>query len=215
MAPNIYSDTIIYNTCDIEKNVMYRILMWLAWAIKLHNYRAIFATSFILIITSIIISRYLLKNLCSAPLLKFKETKVGVFLKEKAPSILDTVGEFLPDQGGLGIVKNLITSDNTIEPNDPGYEFNRNLRYLSQLSYNSSSRIATVRSDKVHNLKENNQIIVRGVTTDTNTDGLFDREFNGTFKIMQVADLHFGNGITDTCYDLTDTEKLYNCNMNK
>jgi len=49
---------------------------------------------------------------------KFKETKVGVFLKEKAPNILDTVGEFLPDQGGLGIVKNLITSDNTIEPKD-------------------------------------------------------------------------------------------------
>ena len=49
---------------------------------------------------------------------KFKETKVGVFLKEKAPAILDTVGEFLPDQGGLGIVKNLITSNNTINPKD-------------------------------------------------------------------------------------------------
>ena len=49
---------------------------------------------------------------------KFKETKVGVFLKEKAPTILDTVGEFLPDQGGLGIVKNLISSDNTINPKD-------------------------------------------------------------------------------------------------
>jgi len=49
---------------------------------------------------------------------KFKETKVGVFLKEKAPALLDTVGEFLPDQGGLGIVKNLITSDNKLEPKD-------------------------------------------------------------------------------------------------
>ncbi len=49
---------------------------------------------------------------------KFKETKVGVFLKEKAPTILDTVGEFLPDQGGLGIVKNLISGDNTINPKD-------------------------------------------------------------------------------------------------
>ena len=49
---------------------------------------------------------------------RFKETKVGIFLKEKAPTILDTVGEFLPDQGGLGIVKNIITSDNTIEPKD-------------------------------------------------------------------------------------------------
>lgn len=49
---------------------------------------------------------------------KFKETKVGIFLKEKAPAILDTVGDFLPDQGGLGIVKNLISSDSNIEPKD-------------------------------------------------------------------------------------------------
>ena len=49
---------------------------------------------------------------------KFRDTKVGVFLKEKAPTILDTVGEFLPNQGGLGIVKNLISSDNTINTKD-------------------------------------------------------------------------------------------------
>jgi len=49
---------------------------------------------------------------------KFRDTKVGVFLKEKAPTILDTVGEFLPDQGGLGIVKNLISGDSNIEPKD-------------------------------------------------------------------------------------------------
>jgi hypothetical protein len=49
---------------------------------------------------------------------KFKDTKVGVFLKEKAPAILDTVGEFLPDQGGLGIVKNIISSDKKIGPED-------------------------------------------------------------------------------------------------
>ena len=54
----------------------------------------------------------------SKPKKKFKETKVGKFLTEKAPAILDTVGEFLPDQGGLGIVKNIITSDNSIEPED-------------------------------------------------------------------------------------------------
>ena len=49
---------------------------------------------------------------------KFKETKVGVFLKDKAPGILNAVGEFLPDQGGLGIVKNIISSDSNIEPRD-------------------------------------------------------------------------------------------------
>ena len=52
------------------------------------------------------------------PKKKFKDTKVGIFLKEKAPTILDTVGEFLPDQGGLGIVKNLISGDSTINPKD-------------------------------------------------------------------------------------------------
>jgi len=49
---------------------------------------------------------------------KFKDTKVGSFLKDKAPNILNAVGEFLPDQGGLGIVKNLISSDNSIKPQD-------------------------------------------------------------------------------------------------
>tara|TARA_R100001509_G_scaffold105197_1_gene62180 strand:- start:413 stop:859 length:447 start_codon:yes stop_codon:yes gene_type:complete len=49
---------------------------------------------------------------------KFKETKVGAFLTEKAPKLVSQLGEFLPDQGGLGIVKNIITSDNTIEPKD-------------------------------------------------------------------------------------------------
>lgn len=49
---------------------------------------------------------------------KFKDTKVGSFLKDKAPAILDTVGEFLPEKGGLGIVKNLISSDKSIDPQD-------------------------------------------------------------------------------------------------
>ena len=52
------------------------------------------------------------------PKKKFKETKVGIFLKEKAPTILNTVGEFLPDQGGIGIVKNLISGDSTINAED-------------------------------------------------------------------------------------------------
>ncbi len=49
---------------------------------------------------------------------KFKETKVGAFLTQKAPQLVSKIGEFLPDQGALGIVKNMITSDTTIEPQD-------------------------------------------------------------------------------------------------
>jgi len=49
---------------------------------------------------------------------KFKETKVGAFLANKAPKILDAIGDVLPDQGTLGVVKNIITSDDNIEPAD-------------------------------------------------------------------------------------------------
>ena len=49
---------------------------------------------------------------------RFKETKVGAFLTEKAPQVVSQIGEFLPDQGALGVVKNIITSDNSIEPKD-------------------------------------------------------------------------------------------------
>ena len=34
---------------------------------------------------------------------------------------------------------------------------------------------------------------------------------DGTFKILQVADIHFGNGKGDPCYQLTDEEKQYPC----
>ena len=49
---------------------------------------------------------------------KFKETKVGAFLTEKAPKLISKLGEFLPDEGGLGIVKNIITNDRTIKAAD-------------------------------------------------------------------------------------------------
>ena len=49
---------------------------------------------------------------------KFKDTKVGKFLKEKAPSILAKVGDFLPDSGVLGIVKNLIDKSPELSPAD-------------------------------------------------------------------------------------------------
>lgn len=49
---------------------------------------------------------------------KFKDTKVGVFLKEKAPEILDTVGDLLPDAGVLGVAKNLIKMSDRLTPEE-------------------------------------------------------------------------------------------------
>ncbi len=51
---------------------------------------------------------------------KFSETKVGAFLSKAAPGILGTVGDVLPDQGVLGMVKNLIHKepDSVLPPED-------------------------------------------------------------------------------------------------
>lgn len=49
---------------------------------------------------------------------KFKDTKIGAFLTNKAPKILDTIGDVLPDNGAFGIVKNLISSDTNLGPED-------------------------------------------------------------------------------------------------
>ena len=46
---------------------------------------------------------------------RLKETKVGQWLREKAPSVLDVVGDVLPDRGVLGVVKNLVDKDPTLD----------------------------------------------------------------------------------------------------
>lgn len=47
---------------------------------------------------------------------KIRDTKLGKWLKDKAPNILDTVGDLLPDSGGLGVVKNLLDKDDSVDP---------------------------------------------------------------------------------------------------
>lgn len=49
---------------------------------------------------------------------KPKDWKITKLIKEKAPHLLDKVGEFLPDKGALGIVKNIISSDDKIDAED-------------------------------------------------------------------------------------------------
>ena len=46
---------------------------------------------------------------------KIKDTKLGIWLKDKAPSILGIVGDLLPDSGALGVVKNLLDKDPEVD----------------------------------------------------------------------------------------------------
>jgi hypothetical protein len=47
---------------------------------------------------------------------KIKDTKLGEWLRSKAPGILSVVGDLLPDKGGLGIVKNLLDKEDGVDP---------------------------------------------------------------------------------------------------
>jgi|TARA_R110000765_G_scaffold184796_1_gene290522 hypothetical protein len=47
---------------------------------------------------------------------KVRDTKLGAWLKEKAPVIFDVVANALPDAGLLGVVKNLVDKDPGLTP---------------------------------------------------------------------------------------------------
>mgnify|MGYP003624294362 FL=1 len=49
---------------------------------------------------------------------KFKNTKVGQFLSNNGSGIINTLGDVLPSNGILGIVKGLIDKDDTLPPED-------------------------------------------------------------------------------------------------
>ena len=49
---------------------------------------------------------------------KFKYTKVGAFLTNAGSNIVNVVGDVLPDNGVLGIVKGLLDKDDTLPPQD-------------------------------------------------------------------------------------------------
>ena len=48
----------------------------------------------------------------------FKDTKVGQFLTNAAPALLGSIGDVLPNQGVLGVVKNLIEKDEVMPAKD-------------------------------------------------------------------------------------------------
>lgn len=47
---------------------------------------------------------------------RIKETKLGEWLKQKAPAVLEVAGDMLPDQGMLGVVKNLLDKEPGVDP---------------------------------------------------------------------------------------------------
>tara|TARA_Y100001972_G_scaffold40764_1_gene50386 strand:+ start:486 stop:938 length:453 start_codon:yes stop_codon:yes gene_type:complete len=81
---------------------------------------------------------------------KFKDTKIGKFLKNKAPNILDIVGDILPTSGTLGIVKNLIDKDDNISAEDKKELHNQLIEaYKTEVADRDSARKREVEIAKI------------------------------------------------------------------
>ena len=65
---------------------------------------------------------------------KIKDTKLGAWLSEKAPNILGVVGDLLPDSGGLGVVKNLISKDDSIDPAEAQAKIDAEIRFQENVT---------------------------------------------------------------------------------
>ena len=79
---------------------------------------------------------------------KIKDTKLGSWLKSKAPKVLDVVGDLLPDSGGLGVVKNLIEKEPDVDPAeakamlDAEVQFQNNVSERWRADMNSDVKLA-------------------------------------------------------------------------
>jgi hypothetical protein len=65
---------------------------------------------------------------------KIKDTALGGWLREKAPNILDTVGDLLPDQGALGVVKNLLDKEPGINPEEAKARIDAEVQFQNNVS---------------------------------------------------------------------------------
>ena len=65
---------------------------------------------------------------------KIKDTKLGSWLAEKAPQVLGVVGDLLPDSGGLGVVKNLIDKDDTVDSAEAQQKIDAEVRFQENVT---------------------------------------------------------------------------------
>jgi len=79
---------------------------------------------------------------------KIKDTKLGNWLKTKAPGVLEVAGDLLPDSGGLGLVKRLLNNDASVDPAeaqamvDAEIEFQKNVTERWKADMGSDIKLA-------------------------------------------------------------------------
>jgi hypothetical protein len=65
---------------------------------------------------------------------KIRDTRLGEWLRDKAPNVLNTVGDLLPDQGALGLVKNLLDKEPGIDPAEAKAKVDAEIAYQNNVT---------------------------------------------------------------------------------
>ena len=65
---------------------------------------------------------------------RIKDTGLGQWLKSAAPGVLDKVADLLPDQGGLGIVKNLLDNETNVDPEEARARLDAEIQFQNNVT---------------------------------------------------------------------------------
>ena len=92
----------------------------------------------------------------------------------------------------------LADTDFTITSIDnSNFAFNRNPSYIGFTTV-SGTNVVTVTTEQPHNLNSNDVVIVKNVTSTTNTAGVGNSGYNGTFTVTDITSNTFKYSTTDT-----------------
>ena len=100
------------------------------------------------------------------------------------------------------------TNDYHTEPLDSSSK-SKNNKFISECTYDNINGKAIITSERAHNLRLSNRIIINNVKSSSNPDGEFELGFNGMFIVNEIIDdLKFAYDLVDNPGDfIPDTER--------
>ena len=93
-------------------------------------------------------------------------------------------GFVIQESSTTGFVGSADTNRTTIDTTN--YNYNRNPSFISTCSRVSNT--VTVLAELPHNLKVSDSVTIKNVTDSTNTTGLIDKGYNGTYSVSEITD---------------------------
>ena len=120
-----------------------------------------------------------------------KTPESGFIIQESSSTNLRNNSDFNPSgfTQNDGIRQQLITSND--------YEFERNPRFISTCTFDSSTKTASFVTELPHNMRVGEQVIIRNVSDDGNVSGAEDQGYNGTFIVDTVESNNMGFTVTN------------------